>query len=239
MATRAPIVALEGSSGVGKSTLAAAVAERYGWPVVAEAADRLEPPPSLAFRTEEELLRLERQLLSEDARRFAAARELARRYDGVLVDTGFLGTVTYTAGLVSLGRARPRTFARLVGAARALATRGRLGVPDLSVLLEASAPTVARRLRSSLVRHPVRLQPRHAAVGRFEARVAVPWLRRQLPGRVVSIRASGAPRELAERVVRRARRVAPIPGPCRAAARLLQRGASDLVESRPVPRQPL
>ncbi len=239
MARRSLVVALEGPSGAGKSRVAGALASRFGWAVVAEAVDRLDPAPSLAFRGDDELLGLERALLNEDARRFATARELAL-HKTVVVDTGFLGTLSYTAGLVAAGAARPTTLRRLVGRARTLARTGRLGVPDLSVYLSVAPSVIARRLRASPVRHPVELRGRHARVGRFEFDTVRPWLDRVLPARVVTLRATGTPAAIASRIERRSRTVAPLADPCGAADRALgDARAAWLAQHRRAPRQPL
>ena len=105
MHSRGRLVALEGGSASGKSTLVTAAARTFGWRPLAEAFDRLDPAPSLDFDSPRELLRLEATLLAEEVRRYHEARRLTERGATVLADTGFLGPLTYTLGLVERGRA--------------------------------------------------------------------------------------------------------------------------------------
>ncbi|MFY9717656.1 MAG: hypothetical protein WAK40_06970, partial [Thermoplasmata archaeon] len=119
MGRRRPVVvAVEGISGSGKSTLVARAADEFGWVPLAEAYDRLEPRPALGVRSAPALERVERQLFEEDGRRFEAAQALVRRGATVLADTGFLGPLTYTAGLVALGAVPPRIQRHLLDRAR-------------------------------------------------------------------------------------------------------------------------
>ncbi len=238
MPPRAPIVALEGPSAAGKSTVAAALQSRHGWAIVAEAADRLDPPPSLRFADDEQLYRLERRLLEEDARRFRTAREIAARGTAVVADTGFVGTVSYTAGLVATGDCRPTTYVRLMDRAERLARHDRLGMADLSVVLRTSPRVRAERAAADPERHPPEFWSRHEEVGRFEAGVFWPWLTGRLPGRVVEVRASGRPERIAGRISVRATGVALLRQPSGTAARVLARlRAADLPAVGPRPRQ--
>jgi hypothetical protein len=168
--TRGRVVAVEGPSAAGKTTAVAAVAERLGAVVVPEAFRRLAPAPSLEFATEEQLLDLERSLLDEDARRFADARRAAGSGATVLADTGFLGPLTYTAGLVELRTAGRRTLAALVDRARQLAAQGAWGLAEGYVYLATSPHLQFARARADPVGHPTRLAARHVAVGGIERR---------------------------------------------------------------------
>ncbi len=221
MTRPAPIVALEGPSAAGKSTTAARLAARRGWAVIAEAVDRLDPPPSLRLGSESELLALETKLLKEEERRFAAAARLAAQGTTVVCDTGFLGPLSYTAGLRATGRCEARTFRRLLAVVRRQARAERLGLADLSVYLAAPPPVRSARARADPVRHPPEFRARHEEVGRFEWEVYRPWLAARQPGRVVVVRSTGDAEAVARAVERRACRVAPLRGRSRALARLL------------------
>lgn len=182
------IVALEGASGAGKSTTTAALARAAGWVPLAEAYDRLEPRPSLFVPTEAELLATERALLAEESRRWRQARSLAARGRTVLADTGFLGPLTYTRGLVALGAAPARALRTLVRETERLRRAGRWGVPDLVIYLV--CPPGRRRARASRdpERHPPSLRGQHAAVGALEGRFYRTAVRRRLGPRYREVR---------------------------------------------------
>lgn len=233
MRSRAALVALEGPSGVGKSTLGARLARILDAVPLAEAVDRIEPSPDLGFRTEPELLRLERSLLTEDARRFVTAQRWTDKGRVVVADTGFLGTLSYTAGLVSLHLALPRTLRQLVVDARALTGRGRLGLPDLTIYLSAPPRSIAHRLRLSGSRHPQELRARHRRVGRFEHDVFRPWLGRVAPRRVLEFRAVGPPGPGANRLALLVARASPLRERSRPLGHALDRLLADLAPALP------
>jgi thymidylate kinase len=218
---RSVVVALTGPSGAGKSTVVRTLTEDPGWTALDEAFYRLRPRPSLRFRSQRELLALERRLLTEEGRRFREARELARQGRTVIADTAFLDPATYTAGLLILGLASPGTFAATIGAAEREVRAGRLGVPDLTVRL--SVPPATRRRRTELdpQGHPRAFRARHEAVGRVEAERLVPALVAALPGRVRVVRADRPAEEVAARVRALVARARPLRDPVAAARRAL------------------
>jgi len=197
MVRRGRLVAIEGASASGKTTLMRAAAKTFGWRPLSEAFDRLDPTPSLEFRSSQELLRLEGVLLAEEVRRYREARLLCRRGVTVLADTGFLGPLTYTRGLVELGRAPASVGRTIERTVRALVRRGALGIPDLTVWLDASAAERRRRARGDARRHPLTLFPRHEAVGLVERRTLEAAFRSVLPGRFSVLRGRGRPGDLA------------------------------------------
>ena len=217
------IVALDGPSAAGKSTLAAALGRRPGWVALAEAFDRLEPRPSLRYRSERELLVLERRLLAEESRRWAAARAIAAKGRHVVADTGFLGPWSYTAALGALGLSRATVFREVDRRARALADAGRLGLPDLTVLLEPGAAQLRAHARADPGRHPPELLARHWAVSAFERATVLPWLRRAVPGRVVRLRPSRSADGSAAAIVRRTAGLRPLRGASERLAQALGR----------------
>ncbi len=229
MARPAPILALEGPSASGKSTVAALLAARQGWALIAEAVDRLDPVPSLDFRSERALVDLETKLLEEDARRFETACRIADRGTTVVCDTGFLGPLSYTAGLAASKRCEARTYARLLGVTRRRARARRLGLPDLSVFLAAPAPLRAERAARDPTHHPAGLRARHELIGRFEWAVFRPWLAAGQPGRVAVVGSAGPASAVARAVERRAKAISRLRGRSLALVRLLEgRSAVDL-----------
>lgn len=229
MTRPAPIVALEGPSASGKSTVAARLAARQGWALIAEAVDRLDPAPSLDFRSEGALLDLETTLLEEDARRFEAACRIAARGTTVVCDTGFVGALSYTAGLLATRRCEPETYARLLAVARRLARARRIGLPDLSVYLAVPARVRADRAAGDPAHHPSRLRARHELIGRFEWDVFRPWFASAQPGRVAVVGSAGPAETVARAIERRAKATPRLRGRTLALARLLEgRSAADL-----------
>jgi AAA domain-containing protein len=212
------VIAVEGASGAGKSTIVARTAAEFDWVPLAEAYDRIHPTPDLRFSSQRELLELEGTLLEEEARRFRAARALQARGRTVIADTGFLGPLTYTWGLARLGLASSAVLEPLVTRARRWAERGRWGLPDGTAYLV--LPAAVRRGRASRdpVRHPPDLQERHEAVGREERRFYRALLPGVLPGRVREVR-SGAP---LDEVVRNLQRAVQPVRPLRGSSRVVR-----------------
>jgi hypothetical protein len=165
------LVAVEGPSAAGKSRAVATAARALGVPALPEAYDRLRPRPSLTASTDAGWLRLERRLLLEDARRYQEARRATDRGATVLADTGFLGPLTYTVGLVHLGLASRSVLSELVRLAGGLRDDGRWGLPDAVLFLR--TPESERRRRAVLdpVHHPAEFQERHQSVAADEARL--------------------------------------------------------------------
>ena len=217
------VVALEGQSGVGKTAVSRAVAGRTGAMRIAEAADRLRPRPTLRYRSPAGLRRLETRLLAEEGRRYATARRARTLGRLVVADTGFLGPLTYSAGLARLDPAfdvRPT----LAQSARRLEAAGMWGPADLHVVLVAPSREIARRLARAPAAHPEDLRDRHARVGRAELATWRRLGRTTLPGRIAFVSATGPVEAVVGRVVRavdRAREGTPPPppaGPVAAAA---------------------
>lgn len=194
------IVALEGPSASGKSSVAARWAERTGGAVVEEAFRRLRPRPSLALGSPGNLLELELALLREEPRRLAVARRRAGSGRTVLLDTGVLGPLTYTAGLVADGLAPPALLDRLLAEARTLRDRGRWALPTGIVYL--LTPSSVRRDRAGLDPrgHPAALRRRHERVGSWETRFYRRALAPMLGDRLRFVSGRGAPDRVADRV---------------------------------------
>ncbi len=211
MAHRGVVVAIEGASAAGKSSVVRAARAAYGWSALSEAFDRLEPRPSLEFASSRELLATERRLLREEARRAREANRGRARGDVVVADTGFWGPLTYAAGLVALGRVERSV---LVALGEDASAPGALPcVPDLVVYLEASAALRHERARRDRATHPAALESRHAAVGTFERSFFVRTVPRVLPGALRRIRAVGPPERLAEHLRRFVDDLPRVPGP--------------------------
>lgn len=210
MAHRGIVIAVEGASAAGKSSVVRAARAAYGWSALSEAFDRLDPRPSLEFASSRELLATERRLLREEGRRAGEANRGRARGDVVVADTGFWGPLTYAAGLVALGRAERSV---LVALGKEASAPGALPcVPDLVVYLDASAAARHERARRDRAAHPAVLEPRHAAVGAFERSFFVRTVPSVLPGAVRRIRALGPPEGLAARLRRVVDELPGVPG---------------------------
>jgi thymidylate kinase len=207
------VVVLEGPSGAGKSTVVRAAALGFGWTPLNEAYDRLAPVPSLRFRAPGELFSLERTLLAEEARRYREAAGLRRRGRTVLADTGFLGPLTYTAGLVALGQAPRRVLDALGALARRPGRSYRIGLPDLIVYLDVPSRARRRRATGDPGGHPREFRARHEAVGRVERRIYRRLARGPLAGRVRFVSGGGSSTAVARRVRAALRALKTPPGP--------------------------
>ncbi len=200
MTVRGRLVALEGPSGAGKSTIVRLLADREGWSAMPEAFSRLESPPPLDFRSPAELLRIESVLLDEEGRRYREARRWCRRGEDVIADTNFLGPLTYTAGLVALGRAPPSVLGAVHRAVRRRLLRGELGWPDGIVYLDLPFSELRHRAARDPIGHPEPLATRHRSVARFERRFYLRVLSKRWPDRSVRVPADAPPAAVVERV---------------------------------------
>jgi AAA domain len=213
------VVAIEGASGAGKSTVAARVAAATGAHLVAEAYERLAPRPSLRYRNPRELAALEHRLLREETRRYVASRATARSGALVVADTGFVGPLTYTYGLTELGEAPPALLDGLVRAAARSADRGQWGFPDLIVYLTSTARDRGRRMRADPEGHPPETRSRHEAVGRLEYRLYRDRWAPAFGPRLRFVDAAGPPDRVVARVLQVIRRRDPhVPPPPRPSA---------------------
>jgi hypothetical protein len=196
---RGQVIALEGISGSGKSTVAPRLGRALDAEVLPEAYERLRPRPSLAFANERALVRLEERLLEEDAARYREADQIAGGGGSVVVDTGFLGALTYPRALGTLELASASAFRTLLRSARSLKERYLWGAPDRVLWLDTSASSRHRRIRSDPAGHPAALADRHERVGREERRIYFGPLRPVLGPRLTAIDADGVPDGVARR----------------------------------------
>jgi hypothetical protein len=194
------IVALEGMSGIGKSRVARAlVSAGTSVALLPEAVDRIPSPPSLAVPDRRRLWAVERRLFHEEQHRYRRALELRGRGHLVVADTGFLGPLTYSVGLARIDRHRD-VVAPLRAEYERATIDGRIGLADLTILLDASPATRRRRVARDPVGHPPELRRRHATVGRFEHRLWTGPLGAALGPRFRRISAAGPVATVAERV---------------------------------------
>jgi hypothetical protein len=197
---RPRVIALEGPSGIGKTLIAARLAaDLPGIVRLPEAYERLRNPPSLAVPDRARLWRVEHRLLREEQRRYREA--VQRRSAGVVVlaDTGFLGPLTYCIGLARLDPGR-NVVAPLWTEYEHAVAAGRLGMPDLTILLEAPGPTVRDRAAADPTHHPPAWADRHARIGRFERALWTGPIGQRLGGRLRRISATGPPDRVALRL---------------------------------------
>ncbi len=200
MPDRPLLVALEGPSGAGKSTVARAAGRAFGWQVLPEAFALLEPSVPLTYRDAAELLATETRLLAEERRRSRLARSALRQGRPVLADTGFLGPVTYTAGLVALGLAPRDVLRRLVARAAVRSGPGALGPPEGTAYRAGPGRVLRRRGARDPVGHPPALAGRHRAVARFERDLLLRRFASWLPDRYVVVSGVGPPMTVARRL---------------------------------------
>lgn len=218
------IVALEGPSASGKTTLARRVGALLGTHVEEEAFATLAPPPPLTYSVARDLGRLERRLLEAEADRWERVTKLARRGENVVLDTGPLGPLTYTYGLVREKEAPLSVLRSLLRRGRLLARAGRLGIPERTLYLDVPLSERARRARHMPATHPPELFDRHRRVGHWERRLLLgPW-RRTLSVEPVRVR-SGALASVT------ARRLARLAGKTRRPAIEVRRRASEQLDS--------
>ncbi len=205
------IVALEGPSGVGKTALARSLAEA---PATAarfeEAYARLAPALSLEVPTAAELWRVERRLFSEERERYRSARRTRRSDRLAIVDTGFLGPLTYSVGLAALDPRRD-VVNRILGNYRRATRAGSLGAPDLTLYLDAPPAVVARRLARDPVRVPGAIPDRHRRVAGLERRLWLGPIATTWGSRLVVIDARGPAHRVAERARAAIARAARLP----------------------------
>lgn len=230
-------MAFEGASGVGKTRLLRELLARHPGAVgLEEAYATLRPPPPLDVPDRPELGRVERALLRAELARWRRATALRRDGRLVLADTGFLGPLTYAIGLAARDPARDVVAELAAGYRRAIAA-GRLGCPDLTVLLVAPGREIARRAATDPPGHPVGLRARHASVGRIERGLWSSVLAPPLGTRFRRLAAGGGPDAVARRAeatlaaARSARPLAPAAGARLAAGAVgrLERAAAKII----------
>ncbi|MCI4338925.1 MAG: AAA family ATPase [Thermoplasmata archaeon] len=199
------VIAVDGASAAGKTRAVVAVARSTGWSALREGYRRLSHAPSLGFTSSRELLALEQRLLREEARRFSEARAQARDGITVIADSGFLGPLTYTEGLVALGAAPRSVLASLLALARRLEHRGTWGLADAYVFVDTPASVRDARTRADPRGHPPEFARRHREVGNLERRFYRERFAPLLGSRFRSVSGVGAPAVVARRVARAAR----------------------------------
>jgi hypothetical protein len=206
------VVALEGPSAVGKTTVSRLVGDRSDWTVLGEASVRLRPRPTLRFTSPAELLRIEHRLLGEERRRSDTAGRLRASGLDVLLDTAPFGPATYSLAVARLDPTYAPTASRITNLLLEDIGRDRLLVPDRIVCLKASEPELRKRADTDSVRHPPRLAQRHREVGRIE-RTFWSALAEASNGSVGFLPCTGSPSGVAVRLLSRLAKPAPaLPG---------------------------
>jgi thymidylate kinase len=182
-ASRGCIVAVEGPSGVGKTTLVTEVARRWPGRALPEAFVRLRPPPPLDFRTRSGLLKIEGRLAEEEERRFLDAARRRDEGEAVLLDTGTLGPLTYSWGLRCVAGPSWDVVAEVRDRFWTALARGRWGIPDLTIYLDVPPALAATRATGAPETHPVELVERHRNVAIYERELWCHRFPRRLPQR--------------------------------------------------------
>jgi thymidylate kinase len=199
---RGRLVAVEGPSASGKSRAVRGASRRLGATVLPEAYDRIRPALALTWTSAAGLRRLERRLLRDDGRRYREGRERSTGGATVLADTGFLGPLTYTAGLVRLGLAPRPVLVDLLQRARASEAEGQWGLPDAIVYLRTPLAERRRRAEGDPQRHPAHLRRRHEAVATEESRFYRTVVAPEYRDRFVFVSGRGSPDDVVARLVK-------------------------------------
>jgi thymidylate kinase len=207
---RPTVIAIEGLSGAGKTTLVNALAATTSYATIAEAVDRLPRRPSLRFRSVTELLGLERMLLAEDIRRYSEAVRRRAAVGTVVVDTDFLGTLTYVLGLARQVDTRWNVLPPLLETVREALGAGAWGIADRYLYLATSPSTALQRAATAAASHPAGLRGRHDRVGRWEREFFLRRLPLLLPGRVDVLEGGASVPDLVREVHGRLERTVPL-----------------------------
>jgi len=210
-ARSASVLAVEGPSGAGKTSVVARLAPLLGGTVVPEAYDRLGRSVPLTFRGRDELANLERDLLREEGRRWTDAVRLRGQGTPAILDTATFGPLAYSWGLREGVDGGLDVVLELVRTVRRMANGGRWGLPDLTVYLDVPDAVARSRAKLDPVAHPPEAADRHAAVGRWERLLYTREFPRHLPGRFVSVSGDGPPGEVARSIQERLERFGPLP----------------------------
>lgn len=205
------VLAIEGPSGAGKTAVSEELGHRLGVRPVAEAYHRLHERVPLEYGSRSELVELELMLLAEESRRFLEARAGRAAGACVLLDTGFLGPLTYTWGLREGGGGEGDPVSELLRAARTMIAEGRFGLPDVTVYLDLPEDLASVRATRDPTGHPPGLRERHRAVGRYERFLYEREFPRCLPGRFTAVSGEPGPPEVARALLDRLERFGPIP----------------------------
>ncbi len=214
--TSGGIVAVEGPSASGKSAASRAAGTLADGVTIVEAYVRLGRRVSLRYRSPTDLVRIERRLFREDLRRGQEAVQWSRRGRTVYLDTGVLGTITYTWGLVRLRRAPERALTALSASVERAARNGRAGLPDRTAYIDTPAPMRRRRAMRDLEGHPAALRALHERVGAVERELWLDRWRALWGKRLVRVDGRASVSEIAHRLHQLGTLPAPVPPRSRA-----------------------
>ncbi|HEY6238884.1 MAG TPA: AAA family ATPase [Thermoplasmata archaeon] len=207
----AQVVAIEGASGAGKTSVAGELARRLDAVLIPEAFDRLGRRRSLRFRDRPGLAEIERALLAEEGRRWTEATAHRRAGRPVVLDTGTTGPLTYSWGVREGIDSRWDVVSEVLRQTRRLRSLHGWGLPDLTFYLDVSEDVADARAARSPTDHPAPLRERHRRVGRFERFLYEREFPRRLPGRFGCVAGEGSPREVASGIRDRLERLGPVP----------------------------
>lgn len=204
------VVAIEGASGAGKSSVARALATRLAAHRIDEAFDRLHRRPLLEFSSRSELAELEQTLFEEEVRRWRELGAARARSLPVVLDTATLGPLTYTWGLREAFHPEWDVAPDLALSAHRAHAEGRWGIPDLTMYLDVPEAVAVERARRDPDAHSPGLVERHRQVARYERSLYVREFPRRFPGRFGVVTGEGSPERVALELEERLERVAPL-----------------------------
>jgi thymidylate kinase len=208
---RTGIVALDGPSGAGKTTVGRALAALLDARLIPEAYVRLVQRPSLRAADRDELWEIESRLLREEGERWREAAEAGSHGQSIVLDTATLGPLSYSWGLREGVDPALDIFPEIVHQARHQLRGGRWGVPDLTIYLDVPEDVALARSAMDPRGHPRDLRARHATVARWERVLYLRELPRRSPGRFTSAVGDGPPERVARAIAEKLEQLGTIP----------------------------
>jgi hypothetical protein len=182
---RAPILAVAGLSGAGKSRFLAALSRSWSATCLPEPWATLRPRPNLGVDRPGPLLLLERRLLREEERRWQRAERIARTGRTVWLDTAPIAPLTYGRGLSALLGLPWRTEGWLTRPGSGSRLREFVRMADLVVYLRAPPLETFDRALGRPPSSDTGHEAQHLLVGLVEEEFWLGEFRRAFPDRLL------------------------------------------------------